>query len=329
MQMRRIGAVVAAAAVAVTMTACGSSSSGSSASAGSSSGGGSKPYIAIVSKGFQHQFWQAVKKGAQQEADKEGATISFDGPPSESDVEQQITMLQTAMNKNPKALGFAALDSKAAAPLLQQAKSANIPVIAFDSGVDSPIPLTTVATDNKAAAAEAAKHLSEALGGKGKVALVVHDQTSGSGIDRRDGFVNWMKQNAPGITLLPVQYGGGDQLKSADITKSIIQSNPDLAGIYGSNEGSAIGVVKGVQESGKTNIKVVGFDSGQGQIDAINSGVEMGAITQNPIGIGQQLVANAMKAIKGEQLPKTVDTGFYWYDKTNINDPKIQAVLYP
>jgi ribose transport system substrate-binding protein len=328
MQMRRIGAVVAAAAVAVTMTACGSSSSGSSASAGSSSGGGSKPYIAIVSKGFQHQFWQAVKKGAQQEADKEGATISFDGPPSESDVEQQITMLQTAMNKNPKALGFAALDSKAAAPLLQQAKSSNIPVIAFDSGVDSPIPLTTVATDNKAAAAEAAKHLSEALGGKGKVALVVHDQTSGSGIDRRDGFVNWMKQNAPGITLLPVQYGGGDQLKSADITKSIIQSNPDLAGIYGSNEGSAIGVVKGVQESGKTNIKVVGFDSGQGQIDAINSGVEMGAITQNPIGIGQQLIVNAMKAINGQQLPKTVDTGFYWYDKTNINDPKISAVLY-
>jgi ribose transport system substrate-binding protein len=325
--MRRIGAVAAAAAVAVTMTACGGSSGGSSASGGSS-GGGSKPYIAIVSKGFQHQFWQAVRKGAQQEADKEGATISFDGPPSESDVEQQITMLQTALNKNPKALGFAALDSKAAAPLLQQAKSSNIPVIAFDSGVDSPIPLTTVATDNKAAAAEAAKHLSEALGGKGKVAMVVHDQTSKSGTDRRDGFIDWMKANAPGITLLPVQYGGGDQLKSADITKSIIQANPDLAGIYGSNEGSAIGVVKGVQESGKTNIKVVGFDSGQGQIDAINSGVEMGAITQNPIGMGEQLVVNAMKAIKGEQLPKTINTGFYWYDKTNMTDPKIAAVLY-
>jgi ribose transport system substrate-binding protein len=185
-----------------------------------------------------------------------------------------------------------------------------------------------VATDNKAAAAEAAKHLSEALGGKGKVAMVVHDQTSKSGTDRRDGFIDWMKANAPGITLLPVQYGGGDQLKSADITKSIIQANPDLAGIYGSNEGSAIGVVKGVQESGKTNIKVVGFDSGQGQIDAINSGVEMGAITQNPIGMGEQLVVNAMKAIKGEQLPKTINTGFYWYDKTNMTDPKIAAVLY-
>src|SRR5690242_1077206 len=119
MHTKRIGAVVAAAAVAVTMSACGGSSSGGSASGGSS--GGSKPYIAIVSKGFQQQFWQSVKKGAQDEAAKEGATISFDGPPTEADVEQQITMLQTALNKQPKALGFAALDSKAAAPLMQQA----------------------------------------------------------------------------------------------------------------------------------------------------------------------------------------------------------------
>src|SRR3954452_5671695 len=115
-----------AAGLALGVAACGSddsgSSSGGSKSTASSGGGGDQPYIAIVSKGFQHQFWQAVKKGAQQEADKEGATISFDGPPSESDVEQQVTMLQTALNKQPKALGFAALDSKAAAPLLQQAK---------------------------------------------------------------------------------------------------------------------------------------------------------------------------------------------------------------
>ena len=53
-----------------------------------------------------------------------------------------------------------------------------------------------------------------------------------------------------------------------------------------------------------------------------------GAITQNPVGIGEQVVAAAMKAIKGESQPKTIDTGYYWYDKTNITDPKIAAVLY-
>lgn len=325
MQTRRLGAVAVAAAVALTLSACGSSGGNATTSAG---GGGKKPYIAIVSKGFQHQFWQAVKKGAEQQAQKEGATISFEGPATEADIEAQITMLTNVLTKKPDAIGFAALDSKAAAPLLQQAKDAKIPVIAFDSGVDSNIPLTTASTDNKAAAAEAAKHMAKALGGKGKVALVVHDQTSRSGTDRRDGFMEWMKANAPGIQVLAPQYGGGDQAKSADITKSIISANPDLKGIYGSNEGSAIGVVKGVEESGKKGITVVGFDSGKAQIDAIKSGVMLGAITQNPIGIGEQVVAAAMKAIRGEQLPKVIDTGFYWYDKSNVDDPKIAAVLY-
>ncbi|MDP9394384.1 MAG: substrate-binding domain-containing protein, partial [Actinomycetota bacterium] len=102
----------------------------------------------------------------------------------------------------------------------------------------------------------------------------------------------------------------------------------DVKGIYGSNEGSAIGVVKGVEESGKKGITIVGFDSGKAQVDAVRSGVMSGAITQNPIGIGEQVVAASMKAIKGEKLPKVVDTGFFWYDKNNIDDPKIASLLY-
>jgi ribose transport system substrate-binding protein len=330
--MGRKWVAVVGAGLALAVAACGSDSNdsggGGSTTAASGGGGGEQPYIAIVSKGFQHQFWQAVKQGAEEEAKAEGARITFEGPPTEQDIEQQVTMLTNAIQKKPAAIGFAALDSKASAPLMDQAKAQNIPVIAFDSGVESDVPLTTAATDNKAAAAEAAKHLAELIGNKGKVGVVVHDQTSRSGIDRRDGFLEWMKKNAPGIQVLPVQYGGGDQAKSADITKSIISANPDIKGFYGANEGSAIGVVKGVQESGKKGITIVGFDSGKAQIDAINNGIEAGAITQNPVGMGKELVASAMKAIKGEQLPKVIDTGFYWYDKSNIDDPKIKAVLY-
>jgi ribose transport system substrate-binding protein len=321
MRTRKIVAAVAGAALALSLAACGQG--------GTSGAGGNGPLIAIVSKGFQHQFWQAVKKGADQEAAAKGARTTFVGPATETDVEQQIDMLTNELAKSPQALGFAALDSRAAANLLQQAKSQGIPVIAFDSGVDSDIPVTTVATNNKAAAGEAAKHLAEQLGGHGKVAMVVHDQTSLSGKDRRDGFLDWMHQNAPGITVLEPQYGGGDQLQSANITKSIIQANPDLKGIYASNEGSAIGVIKGVEESGKAGaITIAGFDSSKAQIDAITSGVESGAVTQDPVDIGKQLVDAALKAINGEQLPKRIDTAYYWYDKTNINDPKIQAALY-
>lgn len=319
MRFRRVAAAAAAMFLAAGLNACGSDSS---------SGSGDKPYIAIVSKGFQHQFWQMVKQGAEQEADKLGAEITFEGPATETEVEAQIDMLNSALSNDPDALGFAALDSKASAPLLEQAEAQDIPVIAFDSGVESDIPVTTAATDNKAAAAEAAKHMAELIGNKGKVAMVVHDQTSQSGIDRRDGFIEWMEENAPDVELLPVQYGAGDPAESADITKSIITANPDLAGIYGANEGSAIGVIQGVKESGKEGITVVGFDSGQAQIDAIEDGVMAGAITQNPVGMGRELVRSAMKAIDGEELPETIDTGYYWYDKQNLNDPEIQKVLY-
>ena len=73
---------------------------------------------------------------------------------------------------------------------------------------------------------------------------------------------------------------------------------------------------------------VVGFDSGQAQMDAIMSGVEAGAITQNPVGMGRELVKAAVAAIEGEELPAAIDTGYYWYDKSNIDDSEIQAVLY-
>lgn len=323
MSTRRILAIATTAILALGMASCGSDDNG-----GGGSSAGETPYIAIVSKGFQHQFWQAVKQGAEAEAEKQGVKITFEGPAAETDVEDQMTMLTNALAKQPDAIGFAALDSEAAAPLLQQAEDAKIPVIAFDSGVESDIPLTTAATDNLAAAAEAAEHMADLVGGSGKVAMIVHDQTSLTGQQRRDGFTQWMEENAPDIELLPVQYGEGDQAKSADIAKSIMAANPDLKGIYGSNEGSAIGAIKGVEESGKKGVVVVGFDSGQAQIDAINSGLEAGAITQNPVGMGEELVKAAVMAINGESLPETIDTGFYWYDKTNITDSEIAAVLY-
>ncbi len=284
-------------------------------------------YIPLISKGFQHQFWQAVKAGAEQQAKADNVKITFEGPETEAMVDKQIDMLSADLAKKPQAIGFAALDSKAAIPLLKKAQSEKIPVIAFDSGVDSDIPLTTCRTDSVAAAATAADKMAEAIGGSGEVAVIVHDQTSRTGIDRRDGFVNRIKEKYPNIKIVSVQYGGGDHLKSAEIAKAMIQANPNLKGIFGANEGSAEGAAIGVKESGK-KLVMIGFDSGKEQKEDINSGLMLGAITQNPVGIGKCTVDSAVKALKGEKLPTVIDTGFYWYDKSNMTDPKIAAVLY-
>ncbi len=321
MNIRKILSVMAGAVLAVLLVASGVQVPTALSAA--------KPYIPLISKGFQHQFWQAVRLGAEQAAKDYNVDITFEGPESESMVDKQIEMLQAALDKHPSAIGLAALDSKAVIPLLERAKAEHIPVIGFDSGVDSDIPVATAATNNVAAAALAADKLAALIGDQGEIAVIVHDQTSRTGIDRRDGFVNQIKRKHPKITIVDVVYGGGDQLKSTDLSKAIIQAHPNLKGFFGANEGSAIGLLNAVIELKKQGkIVVVGYDSGKAQIDAIKSGVMAGAITQNPIGIGYKCVEAAVKTLKGQRVPKVIDTGFFWYDKTNVDNPKIKALLY-
>ncbi len=288
-----------------------------------------KPYIPIISKGFQHQFWQAVKLGSENAAAEFNVDITFEGPESESQVDKQMEMFQTALDKKPAAICLAALDSKAMIPLLERAKSEGIPVIGFDSGVDSDIPVTTVTTDNVAAAALAADKMAELIGGEGQVAVIAHDQTSRTGIDRVAGFTGQMAEKYPNIEVVDVQYGGGDQLKSTDIAKAIMQAHPDLKGFFGANEGSIIGVINAATElnmGGK--IVIIGYDAGAPQKAAIRSGLQAGAVSQDPVNIGYKCVESAVKAIAGEELPLVIDTGFKWYDATTIDNPEMQPLLY-
>ena len=222
--MRPIGRIFAAAAVgsmALGLAACSTSSDSSAPAAdtktGDSSGaskvdtsgntqdwekaavkGDGTKTIYLVSKGFQHRFWQAVKEGAEQAGEELGYQVKFVGPQDETKVTEQTDQLKSALDSGPAAIGFAALDSKAAADLLTEIHDKGIPVVAFDSGVESDIPVTTVQTDNKAAAAEAAKHMIELLKGKkGSVGMVCHDSTSTTGKQRCEGFKEYFKANAP------------------------------------------------------------------------------------------------------------------------------------
>lgn len=283
-------------------------------------------YFPIIAKGFSHQFWQAVKAGAEQAAKEDGVTITFEGPNTEAEIDKQTDILNAAIAKKPQGLGFAALDSKAQVPYLQKAADAGIPIVAFDSGVDSDLPLTTCTTDNMNAAGAAADKMAEAIGGEGDIALEIHDQTSATGIGRRDGFVNRIKEKYPKINIVDIKYAN-DALKAADDIKATLQAYPNLKGIFASNEGAAIGLAVAKKESG-SKIVAIGYDSGKTQKDAIMDGTLLGSITQNPVGIGQCVVNSLAKAIKGETLPKIIDTGYYWYDKSNMGDAKIAAVLY-
>ena len=138
----------------------------------------------------------------------------------------------------------------------------------------------------------------------------MHDQTSRTGIDRRDGFLNEMKAKHPNIKIVSVQYGAGDQLKSAEIAKADPPGEPEPQGHL--RRQRRLGQRRGDRRQGiGKKVVIIGYDSGKEQKDEIRSGLMAGAITQNPIGIGACVVDSAVKALKGEKLPKDIDTGFY------------------
>ena len=111
-------------------------------------------HLEIVSKGLQHAYWQAVLNGVNSKAEELGVSVNFVGPDSESNIQQQVQQLETALNANPSAIGLAALDTNSVMDLLQTAVDSGIPIVGFDSGVPGAPEGAIVAncsTDNLAA----------------------------------------------------------------------------------------------------------------------------------------------------------------------------------
>ena len=299
--------------------------------------------IYLISKGETHQFWQAVKLGAETQAKKMNAEIVFQGPAAETMIDKQLEMLDAAIAVKPDAIGYAALGTTQSLPKLKAAHDAGIPVYMFDTaascpggvpalGPDSDCALGVAYTNSLAAGSLAADKMAALLGGKGKVLVVGHSQTNQTGIDRAKGFTNRIKAKHKGIKLLTVQYAeGGDALKAQEIVSASLVANKDLKGVYGTNEGVSIGAGQAFKAAKLKNgaVKLIGFDSGKQQIANIKSGLQTGAITQSPMGIGAKTVEALVNYVRNKTVPKPlIDTGFYYYDAKNISDPTVAGNLY-
>ena len=192
-----------------------------------------KPFIPVVSKGEQHDFWQQVKLGANAAADKLGVDITFEGPASESDVQDQVEMLNSAMAKNPVAIALAALNTESVLDQLAELKSKGIPVIGFDSGVPNAPPgviYANASTDNFNAAGLAAEEMFKVISGDidkataaNPVTIVVMNQDAAgeSLLSRGKGFRDTMVD----LIISKTSLGAGD-IKVMGNTAFIDSKNP-------------------------------------------------------------------------------------------------------
>lgn len=351
--------------VAITLLAACSGEKGKEEGSKESKDGGAK--VEVVAKGFQHDFWKAVQSGAKKAAEEDNVTMNFVGPKDETAIAEQLEMLNNAINKNPDAIALAALDTEAELDAIETAKSKDIPIIGFDSGVpDAPegAVKATASTDNNKAGAIAAENLYKELEKRienktFRIGVVSQEVNSLSISQRTGGFIEKMVElleSNEKIGKGKVQVTGHDKFKNdvkekdakaiielrvpAEVTDaagkteaSALLEKKDLLAIYGSNEYGAKSIINANDGLGDRigvedgKILAVGFDSGALQQDAIRNGKFLGSVTQNPVKIGYESVKLAVKASKGEKVAD-VDTGVEWYTKENIDKDNIQELLY-
>jgi ribose transport system substrate-binding protein len=222
---------------------------------------------------------------------------------------------------------MAACDADALVPVIAKAQRAGIPVVVVDSGVNSDLPVSTVATDNIEGAKRAARILSELVGGNGKVACIPMVPGAATSIQREKGFRDEL-MNHPGLDLVAVQYSQSDMAKAMAVTEDILTANPDLAGIYAASEPGAIGVARALVGRGLVGkVKLVAFDSAPNQIQALKDGSINALIVQDPFRMGYEGVKTAVDVLNGKTPPKHIDTGVTVVTRENLNDPIVQKLL--
>ena len=279
-----------------------------------------KRIIAVIPKGNADLFWQSVHGGAVKAGRETGVDVLWNGPASEADYTVQLQIVD--------AIALAPTDRQALVTVVERAADRNVPVVIFDSAIDTQRFVSQVATDNYKAGQLAAERMGKILNGQGKVVIVAVKPGAASTEAREKGFEDTTHQKFPGIQILDKRYGMALVAQAMTVTENMLTAHSDLDGIFASNESSTIGAAQALRSrAGK--IKLVGFDWSPALLDDLNSGLVDSLVIQDPFKMGYQTVMAAVKHLQGEAVTKIVDLEPRLIDRQNLNAPDVQAQLHP
>ncbi|MBV9223751.1 MAG: substrate-binding domain-containing protein [Acidobacteriaceae bacterium] len=287
-----------------------------------------KTTIAVIPKATADIFWQSVHAGAVKSAWANKVDIVWDGPASETDIAGEMKIVETMINRQVDALALAPSDSSAFKIVVDRAAQARIPVIIFDSGLDSDKYTTFVATNNRAGGALGADRLGTILGGKGKIVMVKTTPGGASTTAREDGFREELKAKFPSIQILDERFGMASIAQSLTVAENMLTAHPDLDGIFASNESGTEGASQAVKARGR-RIKLVGFDSSPMLLEQLRAGVIDSLVIQDPFRMGETAVEQAVKAINRVKTPKEMLLPPRLVNAANLNHPDVQAQIKP
>ena len=293
--------------------------------------------IAVIPKGTTHEFWKAIHAGAikaEQELAAQGTKVEviWKGPLREDDRDQQIQVVENFISRRVSGIVLAPLDSKALVQPVSTAARAKVPVVIFDSDLQSDKYVSFVATDNYKGGVLAGEQMGKLLGGKGNVILLRYQVGSASTEAREAGFLDAMKK-FPGIKVISSdQRGGATRELCYQAAQNVLNRHgKDVNGIFGPCEPVANGIIMALRNVGKAGgaVKVIGFDAGTQTIEAMKKGDVQGIIVQNPVRMSYLAVKTMVEHLQGKPVEKRIDTGVYVVTPENMETPEMKELLYP
>ena len=269
-----------------------------------------KPKIALVMKSLANEFFSTMAEGAKkhQAANASSYELIVNGIKNETDLAEQVNLVEQMIARRVNAIVIAPADSKALVTVLKRAKDAGILVVNIDNKLDTDVlkqaglSVPFVGPDNRAGAAKVGEALAKKLKPGDKVAIIEGIPTAFNGQQRRLGFEDAMK-NA-GMNIVTVQSGNWEMEKANNVAASILSEHADLRAILCANDNMALGAVAAVQAAGRSGkVLVVGFDN----IGAIRPMLTDGRVVATADQHADQLavfgIEAALKILKGQAPP--------------------------
>ncbi|RMH03125.1 MAG: sugar ABC transporter substrate-binding protein [Planctomycetota bacterium] len=289
------------------------------------------PRIAVIPKGTTHEFWKAVHAGVEQAARDLGLEAVWKGPLKEDDRASQIRVVEDFIAAGVDGIVLMPLDDRALVPVAKEAAAQGIPVVIADSDLDWDGRVSFVATDNHHGGELAADALAERLGGRGRVLMMRYMEGSASTMAREQGFLDRLAANWPEIEVVSSnQYAGATTESAYQTAENLLQSFPQVDGIFCPNESSTFGMLRALQDAGRAGqVRFAGFDASEKLVAALRAGEIDALVLQDPVAMGRLAVHTLWRHLQGEPVEPRVDTGARVATGDNLDDPAIAALLAP
>jgi ribose transport system substrate-binding protein len=309
--------------------------SGGSEDTGGGGGGGAAAgkKVDVIIKASDSSFWQTMLAGAKKAGADYGIKVGLFGPTSETDVNEQVQLVENAISRGVDAIVLAPNSSNALNNAIERARRTGKKVIIADTAVTTDTE-GFIGTDNVKAGEQAGQRLCELVKESGKASGDVMIESSVAGIqvlkDRDAGFRAGIKSSCPGVRVALQRYNNNDINTAASQVNDALTANPNLVGIFADNNTSGDGAARAIKDNKAADkIPVVAFDTDPAENAALRDGSIDALVVQNPYFFGYQGVVEAGMSTVGTIPPRELDPGAVVADKSNMDKPEIKQLLEP